>query len=105
MADQRRETHQRPSPDALLAKASKEESRAGRLKVFLGAAPGVGKTYEMLQEVRARLKEGKDVVIGVVETQSQAQFSLNRSRCEFGLPTQMLYSTEAVVSEFQNLSN
>ena len=73
MADQRRETHQRPSPDALLARASREESRAGRLKVFLGAAPGVGKTYEMLQEARARLKEGKDVVIGVVETHGRKE--------------------------------
>ena len=73
MADQRREPNQRPSPDALLAKASKEESRAGRLKIFLGAAPGVGKTYEMLLEARARLKEGKDVVIGVVETHGRKE--------------------------------
>src|SRR5215813_7008021 len=73
MADQRRETHQRPSPDALLAKASKEESRAGRLKIFLGAAPGVGKTYEMLLEARARAKEGADVVIGVVETHGRTE--------------------------------
>jgi two-component system, OmpR family, sensor histidine kinase KdpD len=68
MAEQRREPNQRPSPDALLAKASKEESRAGRLKIFLGAAPGVGKTYEMLLEARARQKEGRDVAVGVVET-------------------------------------
>src|SRR5262249_52346655 len=68
MADQRRELDQRPSPDALLAKASKEESRAGRLKIFLGAAPGVGKTYEMLQEARARRNEGKDVGVAVVKT-------------------------------------
>ena len=73
MADQRREPSQRPSPDALLAKAKKEESRAGRLKIFLGAAPGVGKTYEMLQEARARQKEGKDVVAGVVETHSRKE--------------------------------
>jgi two-component system sensor histidine kinase KdpD len=73
MADQRREPNQRPSPDALLAKASKEESRAGRLKIFLGAAPGVGKTYEMLQEARARLKEGKDIVVGVVETHGRKE--------------------------------
>jgi len=73
MADQRRDPQQRPSPDALLAKASKEESRAGRLKIFLGAAPGVGKTYEMLLEARARLKEGKDVVIGVVETHGRKE--------------------------------
>jgi two-component system sensor histidine kinase KdpD len=73
MADQRREPNQRPSPDALLAKASKEESRAGRLKIFLGAAPGVGKTYEMLQEARARLKEGKNIVVGVVETHGRKE--------------------------------
>src|SRR5581483_2755616 len=73
MAEQRRETNQRPSPDALLAKASKEESRTGRLKIFLGAAPGVGKTYEMLLEARARQKEGKDVVIGVVETHGRKE--------------------------------
>ncbi len=73
MAEQRRETNQRPSPNALLAKASKEESRTGRLKIFLGAAPGVGKTYEMLLEARARLKEGKDVVIGVIETHGRKE--------------------------------
>src|SRR6188508_1411915 len=73
MADQRRETHQRPSPDALLARPSKDESCAGRLKIFLGAAPGVGKTYEMLQEARAKLKEGKDVVVGVVETHGRKE--------------------------------
>jgi two-component system, OmpR family, sensor histidine kinase KdpD len=73
MADQRREPNQRPSPDALLAKASKEESSAGRLKIFLGAAPGVGKTYEMLQEARARLKEGKDIIVGVVETHGRKE--------------------------------
>ena len=73
MADQRREPDQRPSPDALLAKARKEEKRAGRLKIFLGAAPGVGKTFEMLQEARARLKDGADVVAGVVETHGRPE--------------------------------
>src|SRR6185503_16970948 len=73
MADQRRESDQRPSPDALLAVAKKEASRAGRLKIFLGAAPGVGKTYEMLQEARARAKDGADVVVGVVETHGRKE--------------------------------
>ena len=73
MADQRREPDQRPSPDALLANAKKEENRAGRLKIFLGAAPGVGKTFEMLQEARARLKDGADVVAGVVETHGRSE--------------------------------
>jgi two-component system sensor histidine kinase KdpD len=73
MADQRREPNQRPSPDALLANVSKEEGRVGRLKIFLGAAPGVGKTYEMLQEARARFNAGKDVVVGVAETHGRKE--------------------------------
>jgi two-component system sensor histidine kinase KdpD len=56
----------RPSPDALLEEARREG--LGRLKIFLGAAPGVGKTYEMLLSGRARRGDGLDVVIGVVET-------------------------------------
>ena len=51
----------RPSPDALL-KAAEKEAR-GKLKVFLGAAPGVGKTYEMLQAARRRRKERIDALM------------------------------------------
>ncbi|WP_332819682.1 sensor histidine kinase KdpD [Sphingopyxis sp.] len=61
----------RPDPDALLRQAS-QESR-GRLKIFLGAAPGVGKTYEMLTDGAARARDGVDVVIGVVETHGRAE--------------------------------
>ncbi|GAA0257254.1 Sensor protein KdpD [Methylorubrum aminovorans] len=63
----------RSSPDALLEAARREERTRGRLKVFLGAAPGVGKTYEMLTIGRARLKAGADVVVGVVETHGRAE--------------------------------
>ena len=49
--------------DALLA--SLEEEHRGKLKVFLGAAPGVGKTYAMLQAVREQAREGVDILIGV----------------------------------------
>lgn len=56
----------RPSPDALLESARREAR--GRLKIFLGAAPGVGKTYEMLMSGRAKLADGVDTIIGVVET-------------------------------------
>ena len=56
----------RPSPDALLEQAKKEGR--GKLKIFLGAAPGVGKTFEMLTQARQRRRDGVDVVIGVVET-------------------------------------
>lgn len=61
----------RPSPDALLAKA--EQETRGRLKIFLGAAPGVGKTYEMLMSGRSLLADGEDVVIGVVETHGRQE--------------------------------
>ena len=61
----------RPSPDALLKQA--ERGNRGRLKVFLGAAPGVGKTYEMLMQGRQRRLEGTDVVIGVVETHGRIE--------------------------------
>jgi len=61
----------RPSADALLHAAQSEHR--GHLKIFLGAAPGVGKTYEMLLAGRKRRDEGVDVVIGVVETHGRAE--------------------------------
>jgi len=57
---------QRPSADALLARL-KEEDRA-RLRIYIGAAPGVGKTYAMLREAHALRDRGLDVVIGIIET-------------------------------------
>ncbi len=65
------EAEKRPSPDALLEEALRETR--GRLKIFLGAAPGVGKTYAMLSSARARRDDGLDVVIGVVETHGRAE--------------------------------
>ena len=73
MADQRRNQDQRPSPEALLEAARREEGRLGKLKIFMGAAPGVGKTYEMLQQARARKKDGDDIVVGVVETHGRKE--------------------------------
>ncbi|MEI7875720.1 MAG: sensor histidine kinase KdpD, partial [Alphaproteobacteria bacterium] len=61
----------RPSPDALL-KAAEKEAR-GKHKIFLGAAPGVGKTWEMLSTARRRKLEGVDVVVGIVETHGRAE--------------------------------
>src|SRR5580658_7941419 len=68
MAEQRRDSEHRPSPEALLEAARREERRVGKLRIFVGAAPGVGKTYEMLQQAQARKKDGYDIVVGVVET-------------------------------------
>jgi two-component system, OmpR family, sensor histidine kinase KdpD len=73
MSDPRRDADQRPSPEALLEAARREESRAGKLRIFVGAAPGVGKTYEMLQQARARRKDGYDIVIGIVETHGRRE--------------------------------
>lgn len=60
------ETEPRPSPDALLEHLQSQQR--GKLKIFLGAAPGVGKTYEMLLAGRRRKADGADVLIGIVET-------------------------------------
>jgi two-component system, OmpR family, sensor histidine kinase KdpD len=73
MADQRRNAEQRPSPEALLEAARREEGLVGKLRIFVGAAPGVGKTYEMLQNARARKKDGYDIVVGVVETHGRKE--------------------------------
>ena len=62
---------QRASPDALLARAKKEGR--GHLKIFLGAAPGVGKTYAMLSSARAEKAGGRDVVAGLIETHGRRE--------------------------------
>jgi two-component system sensor histidine kinase KdpD len=73
MVQQRRDSEQRPLPEALLEAAKREHGGVGRLKIFVGAAPGVGKTYEMLQSAHARLKGGADIVVGLVETHGRAE--------------------------------
>ncbi len=67
---------QRPSPEEILAKVKKLERKEGRgrLKLFLGFAAGVGKTYSMLSEANRRAKDrGQDVVIGYVETHGRKE--------------------------------
>lgn len=61
----------RPDPQALLRHAAQEGR--GRLKIFLGAAPGVGKTFEMLSEGHARRREGIDLIVGIVESHGRAE--------------------------------
>lgn len=65
----------RPNPDELLASVQKEEakSKRGKLKIFLGMCPGVGKTYAMLQAARQRQAEGVDVLVGVAETHGRKE--------------------------------
>lgn len=65
----------RPDPDRLLARVQEEAVRAGRgrLKIFLGAAPGVGKTFAMLEAAHAAARAGRDVMVGVVETHGRSE--------------------------------
>ena len=65
----------RPNPEALLAAAPEAGSgpRRGRLKIFLGMAPGVGKTYAMLEAAQARRRAGDEVVVGLVETHGRRE--------------------------------
>src|SRR5438477_11416006 len=65
----------RPNPDALLAALQRDESkqRRGRLKVFVGMCPGVGKTYAMLEAARREHAAGRDVVIGYIETHGRKE--------------------------------
>src|SRR5712672_1120275 len=66
---------ERPNPDALLAALQKEEGKQkrGKLKVFFGMAPGVGKTYAMLEAARRELSAGRDVIAGYVETHGRKE--------------------------------
>jgi two-component system sensor histidine kinase KdpD len=59
----------RPDPERLLKQVQAEESKRGgaKLKIFLGYAPGVGKSYRMLDEARRRYERGEDVVVGAVQ--------------------------------------
>jgi two-component system sensor histidine kinase KdpD len=68
-------TEKRPDPDILLKQVQKEEEREsqGKLKIFFGSAPGVGKTYAMLEAARQKLAEGVDVVAGLVETHKRKE--------------------------------
>ncbi len=63
----------KPTPESFLERASEAARPRGRLKVFFGFAPGVGKTYAMLQAARARKAEGDDVVVGLAETHGRAE--------------------------------
>jgi two-component system sensor histidine kinase KdpD len=65
----------RPDPDALLAAIQSEEAKArrGRLNIFFGMCPGVGKTYAMLQAARRRIADGVEVVVGIVETHGRVE--------------------------------
>ncbi len=94
----------RPSPKALLQLASQEGR--GKLKVFLGMAPGVGKTYAMLSAARALRADGIDVVVGLVETHGRSETSdllddlevLPRKPVEYRRRTLMEFDVDAAIA-------
>ena len=94
-------SNQRPDPDALLARVKEEEARKtrGKLKIFLGAAAGVGKTYAMLEAAHERLRSGVDVVVGWVDTHGRAETEALVAGLEI-LPRKPLPYRGATLEEF-----
>jgi two-component system sensor histidine kinase KdpD len=88
---------QRGSPDALLALAKKEGR--GRLKIFLGAAPGVGKTYAMLTAAQSERTDGRDVVAGLIETHGRRETEQLIAGLEI-LPRKPIVYRNQVMREF-----
>jgi two-component system sensor histidine kinase KdpD len=84
MTTDRREEEGRPLPEDLLfvARRAEEKEHGGQLTIYLGYAPGVGKTYSMLQDALQRLREGKDVVSGYIETHDRPETNALASNFE-----------------------
>ena len=97
MAQLEKNFDRRPDPDALLALTDKEAG--GKLRVFLGAAPGVGKTYAMLAKARALKLDGVDVVIGLVETHGRQETEALVEGLEI-LPRRKIEYRGRIIEEF-----
>jgi two-component system sensor histidine kinase KdpD len=91
----------RPDPDQLLDKVRREteRSREGQLKIFFGAAPGVGKTYAMLEAARQKKREGVEIMAGLVETHGRAETEALLEGLEV-LPRRNIEYRGAVLKEF-----
>src|SRR5262252_3307801 len=94
-------TEHRPDPEALLARVKEEEARAkrGKLKLFFGAAAGVGKTYAMLEAARELRADGVDVVVGYIETHRRAETEALLPGLEI-LPRRSLEYRSTTLDEF-----
>src|SRR5258708_20191212 len=79
----------RPTPESLLSLASRDSSR-GKLKVYLGMAAGVGKTYRMLDDANALRRQGTDIVIGYIETHGRAETGARIGELE-GIPRKRIH--------------
>jgi two-component system, OmpR family, sensor histidine kinase KdpD len=86
-------SEQRPDPDVLLAKVKRQEAegRRGKLRIYFGSSAGVGKTYAMLVAAHKLKTEGRDFVIGVVETHGRAETAALLAGLEILPPKQMSY--------------
>src|ERR1700704_5592479 len=91
----------RRDPDVLLARVQRDDakSRRGRLKIFFGAAAGVGKTYAMLLAAREKRAEGVDIVVGVVETHGRAETAALLEGLEV-LPPRLIQYRGAQIRKF-----
>jgi two-component system, OmpR family, sensor histidine kinase KdpD len=89
----------RPDPDKLLKSIQAEEAGRGKLKIFFGACPGVGKTYSMLEAARAKKKEGVDVIAGYVEAHKRPETQLLLDGLEV-LPAKEIPYRNVVLKEF-----
>src|SRR5260221_5426337 len=86
-------SEQRPDPDLLLAKVKQQEAEAhrGKLRIYFGSSAGVGKTYAMLLAARKLKSEGRDVVIGIVETHGRSETAVLLDGLEVLPPKAMAY--------------
>ena len=92
---------QRPNPDQLLQQVQAEEAfeQRGKLRIYLGAAPGVGKTHTMLQDAIEKRKDGTDVIIGVVESHHRQE--INSLMQDFErLPEKTYTYRDKILTEF-----
>ncbi len=91
----------RPDPDQLLNRVQMEaaQEKRGKLKIFFGSSPGVGKTYSMLEAARAKKAEGVDVVVGLLETHGRKETAAMLEGLEI-LPSQELEYRGAKLKEF-----
>src|SRR5580693_8444144 len=94
-------SEQRPDPDLLLAKVKREEAEArrGKLRIYFGSSAGVGKTYAMLSTARKLKLDGRDVVIGVVETHGRSETAALLGDLE-SLPPRVMSYRGKTLSEF-----
>ena len=91
----------RPNPEKLLKQVQEEEKEQhrGKLKIYLGAAPGVGKTYSMLEDAQTKRAQGLDVVVGVVEAHGRKEIEALIEGLEI-LPSRVAQYFDKNLSEF-----